>query len=79
MFNVSGTCASVALSSSPHVPDLSSGNALQLTLINPLYLQLKVIKSCYTFVVIFQSDSEYGAPNCRQARYPENTRPKDAE
>lgn len=71
--------ASVALSSSPHVPELFSGNALQLTLINTLYLQLKVIKSCYTSVVIFKSDSVYGAPNCKQAPYPEYTKPKHAE
>jgi hypothetical protein len=52
---------------------------LHLTLINTLYFQLKVTKSCYTFVVIFKPDSVYGAPNCRQAPYPEDTRPKHAE
>jgi hypothetical protein len=56
-----------------------AGNILQLTLINIMHLQLKVIKSCYTFVVIFKSDSVYGAPNCRKAPYPEYTRPKHAE
>ena len=71
--------ASVALSSSPHVPELFSGNALQLTLINKLYLQLKVTESCYTFVVIFKSDSVYDALNCRQAPSPDYTRPKHAE
>ena len=79
ILNISGTHDSVALSSSPHVPELFSGSALQLTLINTLYLQLKVIESYYTFVVIFISDSVYGAINCRQAPYPVYTRPKRAE
>jgi len=51
--NISDTHVSVALSSSPHVPELFSGNALQLTLINTLYLQTESHKELLHFCCNF--------------------------